>query len=110
MSIKLRFSVICILYRRMLPDITQILNVLWYTYQILSKCIISAKIESLKFRSYFLKVLFSRSFQLKKLPVLLCAVKTVEGDFRFCSTISPNVGQTHKENPNLFRLYDMYIK
>ena len=36
-----------------------------------------------------------------RLPVLLCAVKTVEGDFRFCWTISPNVGQTHKENPNL---------
>ena len=36
-----------------------------------------------------------------RLPVLLCAVKTVEGDFRFCWTISPNVAQTHKENPNL---------
>ena len=35
------------------------------------------------------------------LPVLLCAVKTVEGDFRFCWTTTPNVGQTHKENPNL---------
>ena len=35
------------------------------------------------------------------LPVLLCAVKTVEGDFRLCWMISPNVGQTHKENPNL---------
>ena len=29
-----------------------------------------------------------------RLPVPLCAVKTVEGDFRFCWTISPNVGQT----------------
>ena len=36
-----------------------------------------------------------------RLPVLLCAVMTVEGDFRFCWTITPNVGQTHKENPNL---------
>ena len=36
-----------------------------------------------------------------RLPVLLCAVKTVAGDFRFCWTISPNVIQTHKENPNL---------
>ena len=47
-----------------------------------------------------------------RLAVLLCAVKTVEGDFRFCWTISPNVGQTHKENPNLVRifLYDIYIK
>ena len=47
-----------------------------------------------------------------RLPVLLCAVKTVEGDFRFCWTISPNVGQTHKENLNLVRifLYDMYIE
>ena len=34
-------------------------------------------------------------------PVLLCAVKTVEGDFRFCWTTTPNVGETHKENPNL---------
>ena len=39
-----------------------------------------------------------------RLPVLLCAVKTVEGDFRFCWTITPNVGQTHKENPNLVRI------
>ena len=46
------------------------------------------------------------------LPVLLCAVKTVEGDFRFCWMISLNVGQTHKENPNLVRifLYDIYIE
>ena len=36
-----------------------------------------------------------------RLPVLFCAVKTVEGDFRFCWTITPNVGQTHKENSNL---------
>ena len=50
-----------------------------------------------------------------RLPVLLCAVKTVEGDFRFCWMISPNVGQTHKENPNLvitfymtFTLNDIY--
>ena len=39
-----------------------------------------------------------------RLPVLLCAVKTVEGDFRFCWTITPNVGQTHKKNPNLVRI------
>ena len=47
-----------------------------------------------------------------RLPILLCAVKTVEGDFRFCWMISPNVGQTHKENPNLVRifLYDIYIE
>ena len=50
-----------------------------------------------------------------RLPVLLCAVKTVEGDFLFCWTTTPNVGQTHKENPNLVRilymvctLYDIY--
>ena len=42
-----------------------------------------------------------------RLPVLLCAVKTVEGDFRFCRMISPNVGQTHKENPNLVRFFYM---
>ena len=42
-----------------------------------------------------------------RLPILLCAVKTVEGDFRFCWTITPNVGQTHKENPNLVRILYM---
>ena len=42
-----------------------------------------------------------------RLPVLLCAVKTVEGDFRFCWMISLNVGQTHKENPNLVRVFYM---
>ena len=42
-----------------------------------------------------------------RLPVRLCAVKTVEGDFRFCWTVSPNVGQTHKENPNLVRIFYM---
>ena len=42
-----------------------------------------------------------------RLPVLLCAVKTVEGDFRFCWTTSSNVGQTHKENPNLVRILYM---
>ena len=42
-----------------------------------------------------------------RLPVLLCAVKTVEGDFRFCWTITPNVGQTHKENPNLVKILYM---
>ena len=31
-----------------------------------------------------------------RLPILLCAVKTVEGDFRFCWIISPNVGQSKK--------------
>ena len=40
-------------------------------------------------------------------PVLLCAVKTVEGDFPFCWTTTPNVGQTHKENPNLVRILNM---
>ena len=42
-----------------------------------------------------------------RLPVRLCAVKTVEGDFRFCWTITPNVGQTHKENPDLLRILYM---
>ena len=42
-----------------------------------------------------------------RLPVTLCAIKTVEGDFRFCWTITPNVGQTHKENPNLVRILYM---
>ena len=39
------------------------------------------------------------------LSVPLCAVKTVEGDFRFCWTITPNVGQTQKENPNLVSIW-----
>ena len=38
-----------------------------YTYQIPSKCIIFAKIEPLKFRTYLLKVSFSRPFQLMKI-------------------------------------------
>ena len=42
-----------------------------------------------------------------RLPVPLCAVKTVEGDFRFCWTITQNVGQAHKENPNLVRILYM---
>ena len=42
-----------------------------------------------------------------RLPVLLCAVKTVEGDFRFCWTTTPNVGQTHKENPSLVSILYM---
>ena len=42
-----------------------------------------------------------------RFPVLLCAVKTVEGDFRFCLMISPNVGQTHKKNPNVVRIFYM---
>ena len=71
MSIKLRVSVTCILYRRKLPDITQVLNVyvkyICYTYQIPSKCIISAKTEPLKFLTYLLKVSFSRPFQLMKI-------------------------------------------
>ena len=51
---------------------------------------------------------FLRLLHIKvQLPVLLCAVKTVEGDFRFCWTITPNVGRTHKENPNLVRILYM---
>ena len=42
-----------------------------------------------------------------QLPVLLCAVKTVEGDFWFRWMTTPNVGQTHKENPNLVRILYM---
>ena len=38
-----------------------------YTYQTPSKCIISAKIEPLKFCSYLLKVSFSRPFQVMKI-------------------------------------------
>ena len=35
-----------------------------------------------------------------RLSVLLCAVRTIESDFRFCWAISLKVGHTHKENPN----------
>ena len=42
-----------------------------------------------------------------RLPVLLFAVKAVEGDFRFCWTTTPNVEETHKENPNLVRILYM---
>ena len=44
--------------------------------------------------------------------VLFCAVKTVEGDFRFWWTVSPNVGQTNKGYPNRIGVsswdYDSY--
>ena len=42
-----------------------------------------------------------------RLSVLLGTVKTVEGNFQFCWTIIPNVGQTQKENPNLVRILYM---
>ena len=42
-----------------------------------------------------------------RLPLQLRAVKMVDGDLWFCWTISPNVGQTHKENPNLVRIFYM---
>ena len=38
-----------------------------YTYQVPSKCIISAKIEPLKFRIYLLNLSFSRPFQHMKI-------------------------------------------
>ena len=38
-----------------------------YTYQIPSKCIISAKIEPLKFRTYVLNLSFSRPLQFMKI-------------------------------------------
>ena len=38
-----------------------------YTYQIPSKCIISAKIEPLKFRTYLLNLSFTRPLQLMKI-------------------------------------------
>ena len=81
MSIKLRFSVTFILYRRKLPDITQVLNVC-YTYQIPSKCIISAKIEPLKFRTYLLNVSFSRPFQLMKINSTESYVFFLDGTYR----------------------------
>ena len=63
MSIKLRFSVICILYRRKLPDITRVVNVYLYisnSFKMHHFC----EIEPLKFRTLLLKVSFSRPFQL----------------------------------------------
>ena len=66
MSIKLRLSVTCILYRRKLPEQLRI-KCICYTYQIPSKCINSAKIEPLKFRTLLLKVSFSRPFHLMEM-------------------------------------------
>ena len=61
------------------------------------------------FEKYKTKRIFLLLHIKVRLPVLLCAVKTVEGDFRFRWTTTPNVGQTHKENPNLVRiLYMVY--
>ena len=62
MSIKLRFSVTCILYRYNSGT-----KCICYTYQIPSKCIISAKIEPLTFRTYLLNISFSRPLQLMKI-------------------------------------------
>ena len=67
MSMKFRFSVTCIQYRRKLPDITQVLNVYVIHIKFLQKCIISAKIEPLKFRAYLLNLSFSRPLQLIKI-------------------------------------------
>ena len=49
-----------------MPDITQVLNV-YVIHQIPSKCIISAKFEPHKFRTYLLNLSFSRPFQLLKI-------------------------------------------
>ena len=65
-SIKLRLSVTCILYRRKLPELSGT-KCICYTYQIPSKCINSAKTEPLKFHTLLLKVTFSRPFQLMKI-------------------------------------------
>ena len=46
---------------------TRVRSSICYTYQIPSKCINSAKIEPLKFRTLLLKVSFSRPFQLMKI-------------------------------------------
>ena len=64
--------------------------------------------DNMSYRLSLLKLKLSNLLHIEvRLPVLLCAVKTVEGDFRFCWTSTPNVGQTHKENPNLIRI--LYI-
>ena len=63
--------------------------------------IYSAKLYYVKLVNMYKLILRCPGVKKVQLPVLLCAAKTVEGNFRFCWTISPNVGQTHKENPNL---------
>ena len=67
MSIKLRFSVICILYGRKLPDKTQVLNVYVIHIKFLQNASFLQNIEPLKFRTLLLKVSFSRPFQLIKI-------------------------------------------
>ena len=67
MSIKLRFSVTCILYRRKLPDITQVLNVYVIHIKFLQNASFLRKLNPLNFALFLLKVSFSRSFQLMKI-------------------------------------------
>ena len=68
MSIKLRFFYnSCILYRRQLPDITQALNVYVIHIKFLQNASFLRKLKPLKFRTYLLKVSFSRPFQLMKI-------------------------------------------
>ena len=58
------FSVICILYRRKLPDITQVLNVYVIHIKFLQNASFLRKLNPLNFA---LKVSFSRPFQLMKI-------------------------------------------
>ena len=67
MSIKLRFSVICILYRRKLSDITQVLNVYVIHIKFLQNASFLQKLNPLNFTLFLLKVSFSRPFQLMKI-------------------------------------------
>ena len=65
----LKYTLFCNLHP--IPKKTALYNsgtkCICYTYQIPSKCIISAKIEPLKFRTYLLNFSLSRPFQLMKI-------------------------------------------
>ena len=90
------------LWNQLLLELSlDLFNTCRYVTDILKMCIKKFDAEKVFFDKLTVLHIEVRS------PVLLCAVKTVEGDFRFCWTITPNVGQTHKENPNLVRILYM---
>ena len=67
MSMKLRFSVTCILYRKNLPDVTQVLNVYVIHIKFLQNGSFLRKLNPLI--SHLLNLSFSRPLQLIKINV-----------------------------------------
>ena len=67
MSIKLPFSVACILCRRILPDITQLLNVYVIHIRFFQNASFLRKLNPLIFALNLLNLLFSRPLQLMKI-------------------------------------------